>query len=155
MVGAPKLLPKYVGPYRVSKVISRTAYQLELPATMRIHPVFHIHLLKPYLDPTSAFPARIREPIPEPEFVDDDEPHWDVESILRKRRRGRQTEYLVKWVGYPLEESTWEPLENLQNADEAIQEFEDRTGSSVGSQQHSNPDRLRKRTRRTSKRKRD
>ena len=98
-----------------------------VPSTMRIHPVFHIHLLKPYLDPVSAFPARIRDPTPEPEFVDEDEPEWDVESILKKRRRGRRIEYLVKWQGYPLEEATWEPLENLERADDTIQEYEDRT----------------------------
>lgn len=128
MVGAPKLLPKFIGPYRISKVISRHAYQLDLPPTMRVHPVFHIHLLKPFHDPTAAFPARLHEPTPEPEFVDEEEPVWEVESILRKRRRGRQVEYLVKWAGYPIEEATWEPLANLQNADLAIQEFEDRTG---------------------------
>lgn len=126
IVGAPKLLPKFIGPYRIKRVISRNAYELELPDTMRIHPVFHIHLLKPYLDPVAIFPARIRVPTPEPEFVDEDEPEWGVESILKKRRRGRRIEYLVQWQGYPLEEATWEPLENLERADDAIQEFEDR-----------------------------
>jgi hypothetical protein len=109
---------------------------------MRVHPVFHVHLLKPYHDPTAAFPARIREPTPEPEFVDEEEPAWEVESILRKRRRGRRVEYLVKWAGYPIEEATWEPLENLQNADEAIQEFED---STVDSRPPPNSEGLRRR----------
>jgi hypothetical protein len=131
LVGAPKLLPKFIGPYRISKVISPTAYQLDLPATMQVHNVFHIHLLKPYHDPTSAFPARIREPTPEPEFIDDQEPEWEVDTILRKRQRGRRVEYLVTWVGYPIEEATWEPLEHLQRAAEAIQEFEDRNRQST------------------------
>lgn len=126
IVGAPKLLPKFIGPYTIKKIISRNAYELELPNTIHIHPVFHIHLLKPYLDPNKDFPSRIRNPTPEPEFIDEDEPAWNVESILKKRRRGRNIEYLVKWQDYPIEEATWEPLENLENADEAIQEFEDR-----------------------------
>ena len=127
MVGAPKFLPKYIGPYAVKRVISATAYELDLPDTLRVHPVFHVHLLKPYFDGSAQFPARISELRPEPEpddFNDAGEPQWAVESILRKRRRGRAVEYLVKWRGYPVEESTWEPLANLQNAEETIQEFE-------------------------------
>jgi hypothetical protein len=34
------------------------------------------------------------------------------------------THYLVKWVGYPLEEATWEPLTNLDNCQHAIIQFE-------------------------------
>lgn len=127
MTGAPKFLPKYIGPYEIKRVISRTAYELLLPETMQIHPVFHVHLLKPYRDARAQFPARIQEDRPEPdpaEFTDAGEPQWDVEAVLKKRRRGRRIEYLIKWVGYPLEESTWEPLENLERAEEAIQEFE-------------------------------
>ncbi|KAJ9062775.1 M-phase phosphoprotein 8 [Entomophthora muscae] len=33
----------------------------------------------------------------------------------------KQTVYYVKWRESPLEESTWEPLSNLNNAQEAIQ----------------------------------
>ena len=32
-------------------------------------------------------------------------------------------EYLVKWKNYPLEEASWEPVANLTNAQEAIEEF--------------------------------
>lgn len=126
MIGAPKFLPKFIGPYRVTKVISRTAYELNLPNTMKVHPVFHVHLLKPYHDPHAAFPSRIHDPTPEPEFVDDDEPGWEVESVLKKRRRGRQVEYLVKWKGFPPEEATWEPLEHMVKADLSIQDYEER-----------------------------
>jgi len=34
-------------------------------------------------------------------------------------------EYLVHWKGYPDEEDTWEPVENLGNANNAIEEFLD------------------------------
>ena len=55
-----------------------------------------------------------------------EEPEWDVESILNKRQRGRQVQYLVKWRGYPLEEASWEPIGHLTNAEKSLQEFEER-----------------------------
>jgi hypothetical protein len=128
MTGAPKLLPKFIGPFQVKKVISPTAYELDLSNTaLQIHPVFHVHLLKPYRDSSAIFPARIQELRPEvdpAEFNDAGEAQYEVERILRKRRRGHSTEYLVKWQGWPLEEATWEPLENLQNCQEAINDLE-------------------------------
>ncbi len=36
----PKLLSKFIGPFKITKVISNTAYELDLPHSMRIHPSF-------------------------------------------------------------------------------------------------------------------
>ncbi len=46
--GAKKLLPKWIGPYKVIKHIGPVAYQLELPRNLKLHHVFHAALLHPY-----------------------------------------------------------------------------------------------------------
>ena len=47
---ATKLNPKHYGPFRVTKEISPVAYQLQLPPSWNIHPVFHTSLLSPYCE---------------------------------------------------------------------------------------------------------
>jgi hypothetical protein len=123
-----KLLPKFVGPFKIVKVVSPVAYELELPSSMKIHPVFHVSKLRKYVPNDSvAFPTREHIIRPAPDMVDGQE-EYEVEEIVdkRSRMRGRKEviEYLVKWKGYPASDNTWEPLSNLANASEAIAEFE-------------------------------
>ncbi len=47
-----------------------------------------------------------------------------IERILDKRKVNGKYEYKIKWEGYPLNQSTWEPLENLQTAMELVNEFD-------------------------------
>ena len=44
--------------------------------------------------------------------------------MLAKRLKGKSIEYLVLWKGYPPHEATWEPSENLSNAQRLVDEFE-------------------------------
>ena len=45
-----KLCPIFVGPFWVTKEIGRNAMKLDLPASMSVHPVFNISLLKKYYE---------------------------------------------------------------------------------------------------------
>jgi len=117
-----KLVPKYIGPYTVSSIISATAYKLDLPANLKIHPVFHISLLKRYQERSKDF-SQITPPqaIYIPEMNQEE---YEVETILDKRIIRKKPQYLIKWLGYPLHDATWEPLEHLTNAQEKLKEFE-------------------------------
>ncbi len=50
---------------------------------------------------------------------------YEVEKIMDKRYKNGKIEYLIKWVGYPITECTWEPLCNLTNIKPMIKEFEE------------------------------
>ena len=126
---ARKLTERFVGPYRVKRVVNANAYELELPASLKIHPVINISHLKEYRDGTRAFPDRpVLLTRPEPEALDDNgAPEWLVDRLLdhRKVKRGaRQVDqYLVEWKGYPISEATWEPIEHLTGSIELVTEF--------------------------------
>jgi hypothetical protein len=112
-----KLEDKRYGPYRITKVISPNAYKLQIPNSMRIHPVFNTVKLRPYLeDPIAERPQPER---PAPVVVVDGEPEWAVEHLEDSRiyGRSRKMQYLVKWKGYPREENTWEDAENIISED--------------------------------------
>jgi hypothetical protein len=81
----PKLLPKWIGPFKVEKLVGAVSYKLALPANMKVHPVFHVSLLKPYLSDGRVQPVR-------PILVDG-EPYFMIERILDHRihKRGRTT----------------------------------------------------------------
>lgn len=119
-----KLMPRYIGPLKIKKVVSSVAYELELPPTLRIHPVFHVSKLKLYRSDDRYEREQVTRPAPE---LVDGEQEYEVERILdrRERRQGRgiRVEYLVKWLGYPEYESTWERESNLTNAQEMVQQF--------------------------------
>ena len=117
-VGTRKLIPRWVGPFKVTACIGGLSYRLELPARMhQNHNVFHISLIKQYRSGGRT------QPPPPPELVED-HPEWTVEQILDHRvvKRGnrRKLEYLIGWEGYGEEHNPWESAANPQNAAQLV-----------------------------------
>jgi Chromo (CHRromatin Organisation MOdifier) domain len=109
--GTAKLAPRRHGPFKVAQVISPVAVRLELPPQWRIHPVFHISLLTPYTETPSHGPNFTRPP---PDLIDGEE-EYEVEQIRSHRSWGRSKtlQYLIKWVGYPESDNTWENADQI------------------------------------------
>ena len=118
-----KFAPCYVGPFKIQKRIGKVAYKLELLHALKIHLVFYVNLLKPYVHPIDSQIVHWPDPI----HLVEGQPEYEVAGILdyccRRYGRGVRKEYLVAWKDYPVNEATWEPLSNLTNAEDAIQEF--------------------------------
>ena len=107
--GVPKLLPRYLGPFKVLKMVGKAAVKLDLPAHWKIHNVFHVSLTKPW----KGSPPTEPEPVQVEGF-----PEYTVETILshdlRSKRKGQPViYYLVKWEGFGSEHNSWEPEDNL------------------------------------------
>ena len=116
-----KLDHRRLGPFKVIEDTNlKTSYaaRLELPDSMRIHPVFHVSLLEHAA--TNPFPGQTT-PAPPPIEIDGEEEYF-VDSILDSRLygRGRKLQYLVKWTGH--DRPGWEDARNI-NGLEAIDRF--------------------------------
>ncbi len=55
--------------------------------------------------------------------MDPGESEFEVECIVGYRVVYGRIAYLVKWMGYPASENTWEPPHHLTNAMEAVVTF--------------------------------
>jgi hypothetical protein len=102
----------------VSKIINKNAYKQDLPKTMWNHNVFHVSQVHHYTPPVVGQPSSE----PHPVIIDDSE-EWEVEQILDSMQRYRKLHYLIQWAGYNHIGTSWEPLENLENAGQVINEF--------------------------------
>lgn len=117
-----KLDWKNIGPLRIEKAVSPYAYKLELPASMRVHPVFHVNLLRP----AENDPLPGQRPAPPPPVDVDGAEEFEVEEVLdsrwEKKGRGRpRLRYTVRWVGF--DQPTEEPAEYLENAQQIVANF--------------------------------
>ena len=49
--------------------------------------------------------------------------YYTVDEIIGRRKKNGKFEYLIKWKGYSVSESTWEPVENLNYIKDLINEY--------------------------------
>jgi hypothetical protein len=102
-----KLLPKWVGPFTVIQRVGKVAYRLELPHEWaRVHPVFHVSLIKPYTSGTGM----LLPPLP---ILIDGAEYYRIDRIIDykivKVGRHKKREYLIRWQGFGPEHDSWEP----------------------------------------------
>lgn len=125
-----KLDYRRIGPFRVVHMVGRNAARLDLgSAYSRLHPVFNISLLTPYVDPGLA--GRPQSTPLLPSLTQSLPPLRDwrhVAGILDFRSRGRMSpEYLLRWVNGTPSDDTWVPLRDIsRDLDGYLLAFHDR-----------------------------
>jgi len=114
-----KLDWKRLGPFRVKKQVSPYAYELHLPASIRIHRVQPVSLL----DPAVEDPLDGQVVLPPPPVEVNGEEEYQVSSVEHSRVYRSQLQYLIRWTGYDC--LTWEPAKFV-NGLQAVDEFHKR-----------------------------
>ena len=106
-----KLTKRCVGLYEIEEVVSSNAVKLQLPASMRIHPVVNVSQIVWYKKQVKEQKKEEGKPI-------------EVEGAEVKK-------YLVQWKEFTAEGDIWERKENLKNAGEALEEFKRRMNAEI------------------------
>ena len=86
-----KLTEWFIGPYRVKGIVSTNAIELELPSSIKIHPVVNVSqvwLYKPQVEGQ-------KKTLPKPVIIGE-EKEFKVEKILNKRVRKRKVLSMIE-----------------------------------------------------------
>jgi hypothetical protein len=116
-----KLHFNLIGPYSILEKIGSKAYKLDLPPSVKIHPVFHISLLEPTTNRNTPIPGHLQPP--PPLLIINNEEEWEVEEITDSRYYRKTLQYRVRWKGFHDKDKTWYPATNFDNSPEAIERF--------------------------------
>ena len=85
-----KLMERFIGPYKIKKIVSTNMVKLELPSTIKIYPVVNVSRIRKYIGQVEG---QKRE---QPALVIiEEEEEWEVERILNKRQIRGKDKYLV------------------------------------------------------------
>jgi len=106
-----KLASRYYGLFSILKRVGKVAYTLQLPEGPRLHPTFHVSLLKRKVEATATVYTRLPE-------VDDLGELWPLSEkamFFKWRRRGPEMckEVLIKWSGLSDNHNLWVVVEEL------------------------------------------
>ncbi|KAL6198785.1 hypothetical protein ACLB2K_028574 [Fragaria x ananassa] len=106
-----KLAPHFYGPFKVADRIGKVAYKLSLPPACKIHPIFHVSLLKRRIGDDTPVAATL------PQFDKHGAIEWEPDRVLDMHvvhtKKRPITKWLVAWKGLPLEDATWEVAYNM------------------------------------------
>lgn len=107
-----KLSARFFGPFQVLQKIGTVAYKLKLPTHSKVHPVFHVSLLKKHVGSTSITAGDL------PEFNQEDLILLEPMAVLQRRQVLRKDKSVVQWLvhrkGMEAIEASWEDMSFIQ-----------------------------------------
>jgi len=96
-----KLTERFIGPYKIKRVILTNAVELELPKTVKIHPVVNVSKIRRYREQVQGQKKQLALPV-----IIEGEEEYEVKKVMNKRKKYGRWEYLVRWKGYRAEEDS-------------------------------------------------
>jgi len=85
-----KLMEQFVGPYKVKKIISTNALELELSNMIKIHPIVNISRVWLYKQQVEGQKKTPGEPV-----IVDEKEGYKIEKILNKQKIQKKNKFLV------------------------------------------------------------
>ena len=120
-----KLIPKYIGPYRITKDFQNQSFRIELPSYLKqrgLHDVFHAALLRIHVpNDNRLFPGHLVTQL-DPE--DSPEKEWAVNQILSHSGTKDNALFEVLWKAGDV---TWLPYSEISHLN-ALTEYLDLMG---------------------------
>ncbi|XP_076942471.1 uncharacterized protein LOC143612348 [Bidens hawaiensis] len=121
-----KLSKRFFGPYKILERIGKVAYRLELPPTSKIHPIFHVSLLK-------ECNGTVHLPTDSLDKFEATEVSLLPEAVMGSRTYAdNKKQLLIKWEKLPLEDVTWEDEVQMKQLYPFFTDIEDNANSSGG-----------------------
>src|SRR5215813_6710063 len=106
-----KLSPRFIGPFEVLRRVGSRAYELALPPDLdRVHPVFHVSMLRKYLrDDSHVLEYQVVALDPDLSYLET--PLAIIDRQVRKLRSKSVPSIKVVWQHHHGPEATWESEE--------------------------------------------
>jgi len=86
-----KLTKHFVGPYKVKEIISSNAIELELPKSIRIHPVVNVSRVQLYKPQVEGRKKILSKPV-----IIERKKEFEVKKILNKKTVREKEKFLVR-----------------------------------------------------------
>ena len=125
-----KFALKQEGPFTIIKVLSPIMYELKIPKTWKIHPVFHTSLLSPY-DENPIHGPNFPKPPPD---LNEGKEEYEIEKILCHHGPPSNRSFLIRWKGFSTEDNSWEPERNVKHSKSALTKYRKRHPSTFPSE---------------------
>jgi hypothetical protein len=121
-----KMKLKKIRPCKILRKFNANAYERELPEDVGVSPIFNISYMYPYREDNTKGSEYQKEIQWEKQMPVAENPQMEKiidQRVGKKTRRKTYFEYLVKWKGHPIEDSSWVNEVDIHNPEKLVSEL--------------------------------
>ena len=110
-----KMVPRFIGPMHVIRMVGRNAVKLNLPSTLQIHSTVSVAKIKPFFArQDQVVPPVIINDLEEFELESISDHFYDRDHSISLSKRSSTLKFKAVWKGSY--EDSWHPFDNFENA---------------------------------------